>query len=188
MGTDSFCFIGLGDTGMRLLQALPVDFLRHTRLYIDTDSATLAAQPNANTLLIGQKFLEGGASPSIAQTIKAINMAEKELLAELEGITQVVILADLGGETGGAAPYLAELLLKRRFNVSLALIAPFELDKERDHSWQRRVNALRPTLTYCEVFDSPFQDNKKGRQTLIHRLLKDVSLRVLNVLMADNPH
>lgn len=187
MGNNTLCFIGLGATGMRLVQALPVDFLHDKRLHLATNRASFAEFLHANTLLLGEKFLHGEGSPSIAQTIKAINMGEQALLHELSGFQHIIILADLASDTGAAAPYLAELLLKHAFTVSIALIAPLELDKERDPSWQKRVNALRAQLHYCEVFDSPFQDSHKGRQTLVHRLLKDVSMRILNVLMADTP-
>jgi|GEM_PF-3016728 len=185
MGNETFCFIGLGATGIRLVQALPVDFLRDKRLHLATHHSSLAEHPHANALLLGAKFLHGAGSPSIAQTIKAINMAEKELLAQVQSHQHVVILADLASDTGAAAPYLAELLLKHGFTVSLGLLAPFERDKERDQRWQQRVNGLRAQLNYCEVFDSPYQESKKGRQTLVHRLLKDVALRVMTLVLSD---
>lgn len=185
MAEEQLLFIGLGDTGARLLNALPLAFDDDRRVLIDTDHNSSA--PFTKKVLLGEKFLYGlGTDNQPSQTIKAFNMANKNVLTDAtQGANHCIILADLGGGTGAAAPHLAQLLLRRGMSVSLALIAPLEADEERDGIWQVPLNEIRPQLNYCQVFSSPFQDSKKGRETLMHKLIKEVAMKFLMVLMAE---
>ena len=105
-------FIGLGETGVKLVETLAMIGLNGVESYsLDTDNRSLSRCHQSQTLLLGKSIPCGlGAGGDIALARAAIE-SDRDYLAKLVSEADLVfVIAGMGGGTGtGAAPVIAEI-------------------------------------------------------------------------------
>jgi len=119
--------VGVGAVGCRLAAAIRGKPAGHRYLFVDTDSHSLGAHPEEETLLIGAAVCGGrgtGKRPELAR--RAAVEAEDEIKQALGPASVVVVAAAFGGGTGvGAGPMIARFARELGAEAIVGAVDPF---------------------------------------------------------------
>ena len=127
-------FIGLGETGVKLVETLAMIGLNGVESYsLDTDNRSLSRCHQSKTLLLGKSIPCGlGAGGDIALARAAIE-SDRDYLAKLVSeVDLVFVIAGMGGGTGTeAASFVARLAKEAGALVVGVAATPFNCEGSR---------------------------------------------------------
>jgi cell division protein FtsZ len=151
----SILFLGVGYAGMRLIAHLPGKVPDFTYAAVDTDAAALEACAFPEKLLIGEgKFggLGAGGNPDMAR--ECAEMQDEDIVQLLSGHKVVLLIAGLGGGTGGGVgAYIAERARDMGATVLAGVIRPLDLEGgHRRHVADVALSHIRDHANACLVF------------------------------------
>tara|TARA_Y100001934_G_scaffold132233_1_gene160341 strand:- start:132 stop:1463 length:1332 start_codon:yes stop_codon:yes gene_type:complete len=176
------CLIGVGDTGVKLVETLAMVAPEEVEAYsLDTDSRSLTRCHQSRTILLGQAIPCGlGTGGDSALARAAVKSDKKALLDLVEGTDLVFILTGLGGGTGtGAAPFIADLA--KRAGALVVGVAASPFDCEGVQRANQAIGGLRDLKQVADaVFHFPNEDilRMEGDQLSLNRAL-DIANRHL---------
>jgi cell division protein FtsZ len=126
----SILFLGVGYAGMRLIAHLPGKVPDFRYAAVDTDAAALEACGFPEKVLVGEGKLGGlgaGGNPDLAR--ECAEAQDEELMRLISGHRVVLLVAGLGGGTGGGiGAYLAERARDTGATVIAAVVRPLGLE------------------------------------------------------------
>lgn len=153
-GSNSLLAIGVGHAGCEVLRTVDANRMdqRFDRLGIDTDATELerVAASGIATYLAGGEACQGkGVRSDVEQAIQCMEDATADFAGMLKGHSLVVVVAGLGGCTGGALEPLLRTAEETQTPVILLGILPFAFESiER----KQRANALLNDVEmYCQA-------------------------------------
>ncbi len=159
-------FLALGHAGGRLIAHLPRRVPELSYAMVDTDRAALEASPFDRTLLLGGELCNGqgsGSNPDLA--LRCAEAAEEDLLELIDGYRVVMLIAGLGGGTGGGVgPWLAARARERGQLVLAGLTRPLEAEGgHRRHLADTALSLFRDTSD--GVFLFPLESCRQPEDT-----------------------
>ncbi|MED6314291.1 MAG: 3-methyl-2-oxobutanoate hydroxymethyltransferase, partial [Verrucomicrobiota bacterium] len=176
------CLIGVGDTGVKLVETLAMVAPEEVEAYsLDTDSRSLTRCHQSRALLLGQAIPCGlGTGGDSALARAAVKSDKKALLDLVQGTDLVFLLTGLGGGTGtGAAPFIADLA--KRAGALVVGVAATPFDCEGVQRANQAIGGLRDLKQVADaVFHFPNEDilRMEGDQLSLNRAL-DIANRHL---------
>lgn len=179
----SILFLGIGYAGMRLISHLPGKVADFSYAAIDTDAAALEACAFPEKLLLGEGKLGGlgaGGNPDVART--CAEMQDEEIVQLLSGHKVVLLIAGLGGGTGGGVgAYVAERARDLGATVISAVIRPLGLEGgHRRHVADVALAHIRDHANACLVF--PLDVLKTDEEMPLRQMLGRCGVEVLRAL------
>lgn len=133
MNKKKILFLALGSAGAAVVRNLDKDEVGADILLIDTDMKALRKEGSFETLLIGRNIFKGlGSGRVVLLAKKAIEESFEHILLKSEQYDKVVIVAGIGGGTGGTAGYLTERLVESGLSVGVSLIYPFPFESHHE--------------------------------------------------------
>lgn len=144
-------FLAVGHAGIKLISHLPKRVPELMYAALDTDRATLDASPFENTLLAGEALANGlGTGGNAELALRCAEEREDAILGLLQGCGVLILVAGLGGGTGGGiGPFIAERAREMGLVVISALVQPLEAEGNT-----RRNQADIALAAYREAADA----------------------------------
>ncbi|MBO4344912.1 MAG: hypothetical protein J5833_04105 [Victivallales bacterium] len=149
------CLImGLGHTGCRVLESLAQikGYSDIDSVAVDTDSSDLALLESlrVRTLLLGQEAVGGhGTGGDQEQAMHIIMDAARNIEKEISGHRLLILVAALGGGTGGAAEEILKIADEIMLPTVLLAVMPFYF--ESNERKQRAEEMLSQMDNHCQV-------------------------------------
>ncbi|MBR0458718.1 MAG: hypothetical protein IJJ26_05745 [Victivallales bacterium] len=144
---------GLGYAGCQAVDALRSQGMNHVDLLmLDTDQHDLAsfAPGGVRQLLLGEEATGGnGVGSDVELASACISDAGEQLSAELSGRSIFVLVAGLGGCTGGAAADVLQFAEEE--HVPCILLAVMPLPFESEARRRRAMESLGQVEMFCQV-------------------------------------
>jgi len=174
-------FVALGNAGGKLISHLPKRVPELAYVALDTDKASLEALPFERKILLGESLTGGmGTGGTVDLAVKCLEAGEEQLYSLFQDYKVVIIVAGLGGGTGGGVgPQLADRAREAGLLVISALVQPLEAEGAT-----RRNLAESALGHYRELSDAvmlfPLDTLKVNEDTnmLLSRLLKRCGMEI----------
>jgi len=123
--------LGVGGAGADIAAYMAIK-LKCPMIALNTVSHSLSNRKYGQTLLLGPKSCQGLPARTPARGRKAAEETRQDIIALLDGISQLVLVAGLGGGTGsGAVPAIARMAREQEIAVLAAVTLPFTLETNR---------------------------------------------------------
>jgi cell division protein FtsZ len=174
-------FVGVGHAGGKLIAHLPKRVPELSYAAVDTDRASLDGLPFERKILLGDNATGGmGTGGNVELAQRSLEESEDSLYALFQGVRVLILVAGLGGGTGGGVgPLLADRAREAGLVVISALVQPLEAE-----GGSRRNLAESALAAYREVSDSvvlfPLESLKaqEDPSMLLSRLLKRCGMEI----------
>jgi cell division protein FtsZ len=152
-------YIGLGGAGISIIKtASSKQISNENILLVNADQSSLDESTHYRSVLIGKQILKGHCAGSIRFGEKAIDESFIEIINHIEenDFKQIIIMAGVGGGTGGNAAYLANKLLIYKLSVGLCLsdIFTFETGSLGDNASLaiKQAKKIKEKLLFLKIF------------------------------------
>ncbi len=177
--------VGLGSGGARIVDAMPGDGRRISKLLVDTDRFVLASTKSQQALLIGRRTTGGWGCG------RDVRLGEEVVTSELGNILDSVFPADVvflvacfGGGTGSAAARIlaGELGRTSTFRVLVA-VEPFRFEGQDTVVLARKLT--RMAAEQCDaslVVPNALTAKVYGEKATLHRVITKVNTAVRHAL------
>lgn len=151
--TSPILLVGVGTAGAAMAHGVMRAFAGDMRcLVVDTDAAS--ARPSAPFLLLGGDRLAGhGSGGDVVQARLAAEDSLKNIDEHLEGVRLAVIVAALGGGTGGGATVEIAKRIEERGVPSLVFATlPFSFEGDERNRRARGVTSMIDEVASATIF------------------------------------
>lgn len=174
-------FLALGSAGGKLIAHLPKRVPELSYLAVDTDQASLQALPFERKILLGEALTGGlgtGGNTELAQ--QCLHAGEEQLYAIFQGYKVVIMVAGLGGGTGGGlGPQLADRAREAGLLVLCALVQPLEAEgAARRHLAESALSSFREVSDGVMLFPLDSLKLQEDSSMLLSRLLKRCGMEI----------
>ena len=152
--TDTILIMGLGHTGCRVLESIASldGYNGIDMVAVDTDAGDLKAlEPKRiRTLLLGREAVGGHGTGGDYEQAKYIFMdSASEITREVSGRSLLILIAALGGGTGGAAEEVLKIADENMVPIVFLAVMPFAF--EGNARIQQAEELLSQMDNYCQV-------------------------------------
>lgn len=141
--------LGLGGAGLNIIEAFSVaDHPGVTRYALDSDARALETISKADTMLVGQSICRGlGCGGDFKTAEKAVEANKAQLMALIEGVDVLILIAGLGGGIGSALAEKISALASNSGVLTLGFfMQPFSFEGARFSFSESIRDGLRPHL------------------------------------------
>src|SRR5690606_33640399 len=123
--------LGVGGAGTEIAAYLAAE-LNSPMVALNTAARSIANQKFSQALLLGPRTCQGLPARTAIRGRKAAEESRQDILALLNGVSQLVLVAGLGGGTGsGALPAIARMAREQGIEVTAAVTLPFAIETGR---------------------------------------------------------
>lgn len=174
-------FVGVGHAGGKLIAHLPKRVTELSYAAVDTDRASLDELPFDRKILLGDVATGGmgtGGDPELAQS--CVEESEDSLYALFQGFRVVILVAGLGGGTGGTVgPLLADRAREAGLIVISALVQPLEAEGgSRRNLAESALSGYRDASDAVMLFPLDSLKAAEDPSMLLSRLLKRCGMEI----------
>jgi|GEM_PF-1276987 len=174
-------FLTVGHAGGKLIAHLPKRVPELSYVAVDTDQASLAALPYERKILLGESLNGGlGTGGNLELAEQSLAESEDQLYSLFQGFKVVLIVAGLGGGTGGGlGPLLADRAREAGLVVLSALVQPLEAEGgTRRNLAESALSAYREASDSVMLFPLDTLKINEDASMLLSRLLKRCGMEI----------
>lgn len=174
-------FLALGGAGGKLIAHLPKRVPELSYLAVDTDQAGLSALPFERKILLGESLTGGlGTGGNLELAGQCLHAGEEQLYGVFQGFRVLILVAGLGGGTGGGiGPQLADRAREAGLLVLSALVQPLEAEgAARRHLAESSLAIYREASDGVMLFPLDALKQQEDSNMLLSRLLKRCGMEI----------
>ncbi|WFB34758.1 hypothetical protein P3T73_11365 [Kiritimatiellota bacterium B12222] len=174
-------FLAVGNAGGQLISHLPKRVPELTYVAVDTDQSSLDALTFERKILLGETLTGGmgtGGNFDLAQ--QCLDAGEDQLYSLFQGFKVLVLVAGLGGGTGGGlGPSLADRARESGLIVISALVQPLEAEGgTRRNLAESSLQQFRETSDGVMLFPLEALKSQEDPSMVLPRLLKKCGMEI----------